>query len=230
MRSYAIITAVLAAVTVVGLAGANAFAETTTTNNKNNSPPSVTASAIKYVTVQEGDSLSSIADSNNTTYIRIYDANEQIANPNLIYPGEVLTIPAPGEQLNNRQLPSETQGTISDPVAVPEQDSASPVPVAATVPAPVSNNIAAQPTQAPAVANVGVWNSLAQCESGGNWSIDTGNGFYGGLQFTLSSWQAVGGTGYPNQASPGEQIMRAELLQQQQGWGAWPVCSTELGL
>ncbi len=85
---------------------------------------------------------------------------------------------------------------------------------------------------APVYSNVGgsVWNALAACESGGNWAINTGNGFYGGLQFTLSSWHAVGGTGYPNEASPAEQIARAQILQSRQGWGAWPACTAKLGI
>lgn len=66
---------------------------------------------------------------------------------------------------------------------------------------------------------------IAQCESNGRWNIATGNGFYGGLQFTLQSWQAVGGSGMPNQASELEQKYRAVLLSRIQGWGAWPVCS-----
>lgn len=65
---------------------------------------------------------------------------------------------------------------------------------------------------------------MAQCESGGNWHISTGNGFYGGLQFTLQSWRAVGGVGYPHHASRYEQMYRAVLLMRIQGWGAWPHC------
>lgn len=76
----------------------------------------------------------------------------------------------------------------------------------------------------------GVWYALAQCESGGDWGAATGNGFWGGLQFTLSSWRAVGGSGYPHHASPSEQIARGQALQRLQGWGAWPACSRKLGL
>ena len=76
----------------------------------------------------------------------------------------------------------------------------------------------------------GVWDRLAQCESSGNWSINTGNGYYGGLQFSLQSWRGVGGSGYPHQHSRAEQIRRAELLKARQGWGAWPACSRKLGL
>jgi hypothetical protein len=75
-----------------------------------------------------------------------------------------------------------------------------------------------------------IWDALAQCESGGNWSINTGNGYYGGLQFLLSTWRAVGGSGYPHQASREEQIRRGEILQQRYGWGQWPACSRRLGL
>jgi hypothetical protein len=74
-----------------------------------------------------------------------------------------------------------------------------------------------------------MWEDLAQCESGGNWSINTGNGYYGGLQFALSSWQSVGGSGYPHQNTRAEQIYRAEILLERQGWGAWPSCSRQLG-
>jgi resuscitation-promoting factor RpfB len=75
-----------------------------------------------------------------------------------------------------------------------------------------------------------VWDRLAQCESGGNWSINTGNGYYGGLQFSLSTWRAYGGKGYPHQASREEQIRIAKKLQAAAGWGSWPACSSKLGL
>jgi hypothetical protein len=75
-----------------------------------------------------------------------------------------------------------------------------------------------------------VWDDLARCESGENWSINTGNGYYGGLQFSLQSWRAVGGSGYPHQHSREEQINRGERLRAMQGWGAWPSCSRQLGL
>jgi resuscitation-promoting factor RpfB len=75
-----------------------------------------------------------------------------------------------------------------------------------------------------------VWDKLAECESGGNWSINTGNGYYGGLQFSLSTWRAYGGDGYPHQASREEQIRIAKKLQAAAGWGSWPACSSKLGL
>ncbi|MEZ5281331.1 MAG: transglycosylase family protein [Acidimicrobiales bacterium] len=77
---------------------------------------------------------------------------------------------------------------------------------------------------------VAIWDALAHCESTSRWDINTGNGFYGGIQFTLSSWRAVGGTGYPHEHSREEQIYRGELLLEIQGWRAWPGCTRKLGL
>jgi resuscitation-promoting factor RpfA len=74
------------------------------------------------------------------------------------------------------------------------------------------------------------WDALAQCESSGNWAINTGNGFAGGLQFTPSTWAAYGGTGSAANASREQQIAVAERVQAAQGWGAWPSCSAKLGL
>ena len=68
------------------------------------------------------------------------------------------------------------------------------------------------------------WDAVAACESGGNWAINTGNGFYGGLQFTQSTWSSNGGAGSPHNASRDEQIRVAENVLHSQGLGAWPVC------
>jgi len=76
------------------------------------------------------------------------------------------------------------------------------------------------------------WSAIANCESSGNWSIDTGNGFYGGLQITKSTWDAYGGdqyAAYPNQASESDQIAVAENILAGQGIGAWPVCGANAG-
>jgi Transglycosylase-like domain len=77
--------------------------------------------------------------------------------------------------------------------------------------------------------NPAAWDRLAQCESGGNWAANTGNGYYGGIQFSLSSWQAVGGTGRPDQASRETQIAMGQRLWNQGGWSHWPACSSKLG-
>ena len=74
------------------------------------------------------------------------------------------------------------------------------------------------------------WDKLAQCESGGNWSINSGNGYYGGIQFNASTWHAFGGDGLPHQASRSEQIAVAERTLAAQGWNAWPACSRKMGL
>ncbi|BBZ67944.1 hypothetical protein MINS_33730 [Mycolicibacterium insubricum] len=68
------------------------------------------------------------------------------------------------------------------------------------------------------------WDAVAACESGGNWAINTGNGYYGGLQFSLGTWRANGGNGSPHNASREEQIRVAENVLRSQGRGAWPVC------
>jgi resuscitation-promoting factor RpfA len=80
-------------------------------------------------------------------------------------------------------------------------------------------------------ATASEWDTVAQCESGGNWSINTGNGYYGGLQFSASTWAAYGGTQYAStadQASKAQQIEIAEKVLAGQGKGAWPVCGTGL--
>ncbi|MER7643250.1 transglycosylase family protein [Streptomyces sp. NPDC126522] len=83
-----------------------------------------------------------------------------------------------------------------------------------------------------AAADSGVWDRIAQCESGGNWHINTGNGYYGGLQFSAGTWRAYGGSAYAataDQASKSAQITVASKVQRAQGWGAWPVCSVRAG-
>lgn len=80
-------------------------------------------------------------------------------------------------------------------------------------------------------ATASQWDAVAQCESGGNWSINTGNGYYGGLQFSASTWAAYGGTQYAataDKASKAQQIAVAEKVLAAQGKGAWPVCGTGL--
>ncbi|MDQ0953590.1 LysM repeat protein [Streptomyces phaeochromogenes] len=83
-----------------------------------------------------------------------------------------------------------------------------------------------------AAADSGVWDRIAQCESGGNWHINTGNGYYGGLQFSAGTWRAYGGSAYAStadKASKAQQIAVATKVQRGQGWGAWPTCSSRAG-
>lgn len=213
MRLYALIAALTVVTAVVSLDG-QAHAQTQTDNTK---------PAAQVAVVAPGDSLSKIAGAHGTTYTRLYDANTEIQNPDVIHPGQNIRVPAADEAIPSRPLPAATQQTaVAAPApAAPKAATAAPRAQAAPKPAP-----------APAVASAGsgVWDQLAKCESGGNWAINTGNGYYGGLQFSLSSWKAVGGSGYPHQASRDEQISRAEMLKARQGWGAWPACTAKLGL
>lgn len=156
------------------------------------------------VTVQPGDTLDGIAAAHQTTYVRLYDANAQINDPDVILPGWQLRIPAADEQLASRPLP-QAAAPVSAPVGTGQS---------------TARAIAYTPS-----SGGGSWDGIAACEAGGNWATNTGNGYYGGLQFSLSSWQSVGGSGLPSDASREEQIARAEMLQARQGWGAWPVCS-----
>jgi hypothetical protein len=83
-----------------------------------------------------------------------------------------------------------------------------------------------------AAADSGVWDRIAKCESGGNWHINTGNGYYGGLQFSAGTWRAYGGAAYAStadKASRSAQIAIATKVQRAQGWGAWPTCSARAG-
>jgi LysM repeat protein len=169
------------------------------------------------VQVATGDTLIKIANRHQTTYTRIFNASPNIKHPDLIHPGDQVRIPKPDEQLAERHLPS----TVPPPsTAPPSSNTAEPQSISPPKPKPVYT----------AVSSGSVWDRMAQCESGGNWSISTGNGYYGGLQFTLSTWRSVGGSGYPHQASPEEQIARASILQARSGWGQWPACAARLGL
>ncbi len=99
----------------------------------------------------------------------------------------------------------------------------------------VAGAVAGAPLLAAPTANAApdsVWDRVAQCESSGNWNINTGNGFFGGLQFTSSTWRAFGGGAFAdsaNHASREQQIVVAERVLAGQGWGAWPVCSRKAG-
>lgn len=106
-----------------------------------------------------------------------------------------------------------------------------------TEPAPAVVRVGTKPKPAPpavpASGRGSTWDSLAQCEATGNWAANTGNGFYGGLQFTQQTWAAFGGTQYAPRADLAtreQQIAVAEKVQAGQGWGAWPSCTSKLGL
>ncbi len=168
------------------------------------------------VIVEAGDTLASIAKDHGISYVRLFNANDVIDQPDHVIPGTELRIPDNDEELPDRMAEIAAASTPQEPQ---ERSEPAPEPEPQPEPTPTGNT-----------ARSGVWDDLAQCESGGNWSINTGNGYYGGLQFSLSSWRAVGGSGYPHQASKAEQISRGEKLQAIQGWNAWPSCARQLGL
>lgn len=146
----------------------------------------------------------------------VLSANPTITNPDLIFPGQVVIVPGrephtvlAGDTLT---LILAAPGGGNDPIAPPQ---ALPAPAATT------------PVQ-PAVAHSGInWDAVAKCESGGNWAINTGNSYEGGVQFLNSTWRSVKGPDDPPhayQASREQQIAAAERLLARSGIGQWPVC------
>ena len=176
-----------------------------------------TDSKRKTVAVKRGDNLSKIAKRAKLASWRpIWDLNKKIEHPNLIYPGQKLLIPAKGDKVKHRPLPAlaVTRVVSQERAAAPASSSRR-----STVTRSASTSVGGS-----------VWDRLAQCESGGNWNTNTGNGYAGGLQFSQGTWAANGGSGSAHNASRGEQIRVAERVRASQGWGAWPACSSKLGL
>jgi LysM repeat protein len=171
-------------------------------------------------TVQQGDSLSAIA---THTYGKAADwpavwwvNRHQVANPNLITAGQRLRLPASG------QVPAWMDRAAQAAMPAPP-----PAPAAVSVPQASPPGAAPVSTAAPASSGGANWSAIAACESGGNWSASTGNGFYGGLQFTEQTWLGYGGGQYAssaNQATKAQQIAVAERVLAGQGIGAWPTC------
>lgn len=140
----------------------------------------------------------------------------QIPNKDLIFVGQTIALPGAADYvvrsgdtltsiLANHNAPQR------DNAAIPDQNAPeAPRPAPKAPPAPVHQSVN--------------WDAVAKCESGGNWAINTGNSFHGGLQFALGTWRSNGGSGMPEQASREEQIRVAENVLHSQGIGAWPVC------
>lgn len=136
-----------------------------------------------------------------------------------------------GEVVSSRLVKSEVTtkpedrvveyGTAERPVVV--------APAPAPAPAPDEDDDSGDSGGGSSVGG-NVWAALAQCESGGNPATNTGNGYYGLYQFSLPTWQSVGGSGLPSEASAAEQTQRAQILQARAGWGQWPACAAKLGL
>jgi hypothetical protein len=119
-------------------------------------------------------------------------------------------------------MPPAPTTTVAPPAAPTVQ--ATPVAQTTPPPAPTAPAKAAADPSDPAT-----WDRLARCEASGNWAANTGNGYYGGLQFSAASWHAMGGTGLPHQASRETQIEMGKRLLARSGWRSWPACSRRLG-
>lgn len=199
-------TSIAAIVAIIGLSTAGIAVSAASKADKREDKKAV------MVTVQGGDTLTAIGEQNNTTYQRIFYANTQIVNPDIINPGDEVRIPKADEELAPRELPQSATLAVYESAATSYSQGYS---------APTANY------------NTGdgsVWDRLAQCEAGGNWSTNTGNGYSGGLQFSPGTWAANGGTGNAADASREQQIAVAQNVLARQGWGAWPACSSKLGL
>lgn len=104
-----------------------------------------------------------------------------------------------------------------------------PAPTTTLPPAPATTAPQKRVSSTPDPDDGATWDALARCEANGNWSANTGNGYYGGLQFSLSTWHDQGGDGYPHQASRARQIEVGRKLYDRSGWSAWPGCARKLG-
>lgn len=158
----------------------------------------------KHVVVS-GESLSSIAtDSKLENWRPIWNANDSLQNPDVINVGQELVIP--DGPTTDRPLPAG----YGEPQAAP-----------ASAPVKSSGNYG-QKRSSGSVAGGDVFARIRAREAGGNYSTNTGNGYYGAYQFSLGTWQSVGGSGLPSNASPAEQDMRAQMLYAQRGCSPWP--------
>jgi LysM repeat protein len=181
-------------------------------------PVAATPAADGTYTVQAGDTLAAIARANGLDWATLYDLNaDQLASPSLIFPGQALQL-------------TGTAPASTDTAAQTTTDTADTAAETTTTETSETTTTSSDPVEPQGTVSLATWDRLAECESNGDWSINTGNGYYGGLQFALSSWEWVGGQGYPHEASKDEQIARAEILLERQGWDAWPACSSALGL
>jgi hypothetical protein len=129
-----------------------------------------------------------------------------------------------------------TEKTATSAAAPATTTTTKPRPSTTTTTRPPTTTTTASPVAAapvPAVSNAAVWDALAMCETGGNWAMNTGNGYSGGLQFHASTWAAVGGTRYAPEAwmaTREQQIAAGERVRAAAGWTAWPGCARKHGL
>ena len=147
--------------------------------------------------------------------------------------------PSPAEAFSagdlTERVPRSELVPVDDVRAALEVVAPAPTGTTATPGGSASESVGEVTADDDASVSASVWDELAECESSGDWSINTGNGYYGGLQFNLDSWQWAGGdrySTYPHHATREQQIEIAERLLEihPAGWGAWPACSAQLGL
>jgi hypothetical protein len=158
---------------------------------------------------------------------------------------EVAVVDDTSSSTSTTELPSTTAAPSTTEVVVvtteaPTSTTAAPTttttaPVVRALAAPRVTTTTAAPAPPPPPPKPGdpndpaTWERMAQCEAGGNWAANTGNGYYGGLQFSVATWESYGGTGYSHEAPRDTQIAIGQRLQAARGWGAWPGCARELG-
>jgi LysM repeat protein len=191
------------------------------------------------VSVQPGDTLSAIAAEAGVSTTSLYEANDDIlTDPNVIFPGQVLEVPtgvttAPegdgvrGDGVRGDGIPGDGVEPEWQPAPQPAPfpEPPAPEPEPAPLPEPVAPE--PDPVTQPSTSGGSKWDSVAECESSGDWSANTGNGFYGGLQFQQSTWDAYGGSQYAPRAdlaTPEQQMAVADKTAAGQGMGAWPNC------
>jgi Transglycosylase-like domain len=137
--------------------------------------------------------------------------------------GGVLSVRGASLQVAARGVEAVTSGASDAPARISMEATLFALPPPPTPAAP----------SAATYSGDSVWDDLARCESGGNWAINTGNGYYGGLQFSLGTWNGYGGAEfaeYPHQATREQQIVVAERLRAARGYAPWPACRAKLGL
>ena len=168
------------------------------------------AAAERFHVVEPGDTLAEIALDHgfeaHDGWRRVYDANRKLEHPDLIEAGQRLRIPSKDDVAQRRPLPSGYGQVVV---------------------------YSTGSTSGSSTSSGSVWDSLAACESGGDWSTNTGNGYFGGLQFLSGTWARYGGYAFAasaDRATREEQIAIAERVLASEGWSAWPNCSAKLGL
>ncbi|MEV1294609.1 resuscitation-promoting factor [Pseudonocardia sp. NPDC049635] len=195
-----------------------------------------TASAASFAPVAAPASAADIVDAQVVELLKLPVPEQEVADPTLEEGTRTVVDPgSEGERSVIWRVTYEQGNEVSrERIGAGQDTPATPRVVKVGTKKKVEQTQERTSTEAPAVSNGATWDRLAQCESGGNWSINTGNGYHGGLQFNKQTWQAYGGSKYAptaDKASREQQIAIAENVRDDRGgYGAWPACSRKLGL